>query len=316
MVGWWLLVACPKPAPVAAPVAAVASGPAPTGGPWRSTVSADHPLVGRIWSVRDGRFASEDELLADLRAVPYVMLGEKHDNPDHHRLQAELVGELQPKACAFEMLDHADPIADAADPDALATAADWANSGWPDFAIYRPVFAACYDAHAAVVAASPTRDEVRTAMTSGIDALPAEVVAGLDRSHPLDDAQRASLTEEIEDSHCGQATPEMVTAMIQGQVFKDAFFARALAAEPVPAVLIAGGGHTRTDRGVPLYLEPESRTVLLAEVDPDRPDPAQYTGESPDWIWFTPAVSDEDPCVAFAEQLKKMGHGPPPPGPR
>ena len=33
-----------------------------------------------------------------------VFLGEQHDNPAHHRKQAELVGEIAPQALVFEML--------------------------------------------------------------------------------------------------------------------------------------------------------------------------------------------------------------------
>ena len=53
-----------------------------------------NPLVGKIWSVADGAFISEDDLFARLASKHYVLLGEKHDNPRHHQLQAKVVQAL------------------------------------------------------------------------------------------------------------------------------------------------------------------------------------------------------------------------------
>jgi uncharacterized iron-regulated protein len=82
------------------------------------------------------------------------------------------------------------------------------------------------------------------------------------------------------------------------------------------AVLIAGAGHVRNDRGVPAYLRqivPDARPVSVAflEVDPKRPDVESYVtrfeGRLPfDYVWFTPAVDDEDPCEKFRKSLERM----------
>ncbi|MEJ2019704.1 MAG: ChaN family lipoprotein, partial [Maritimibacter sp.] len=40
-------------------------------------------------------------------AADVVVLGEQHDNPAHHLVQAEAVAELAPKALVFEMLTEA-----------------------------------------------------------------------------------------------------------------------------------------------------------------------------------------------------------------
>lgn len=297
------LVGCPK-APVEAP-GSMSAGP--VGGPWESPLYVDHPLVGRIWDVHARRFATEAELLADLGQASYVLIGEKHDSPDHHRLQARIVTALKPSACVFEMLDHADPIADATDAASLAAAADWEKSGWPEFSLYAPVFDACYGAGASVRAGHPTRDEVKIAMMQGMAALPPEFVADLPLSVTLNEAQRAQLGDEIVESHCGHATPELVEMMIVGQTLKDAYMARSLVASGERAVLIAGTGHTRPDHGVPIYLEPASRSVRLIEVSADDADPVTYGDDGSDWLWFTPRLDDTDPCEVFAEQLKKLG---------
>ncbi|MEZ4236632.1 MAG: ChaN family lipoprotein [Myxococcota bacterium] len=301
-----LLAGCtPKQAPVAAGAEAQAP-PAPMGGPWATSVLADHPLVGRIWDVAGGRFVDVDAMVADLRSADHVLLGEKHDNPDHHRLQALLVRELAPPAVGFEMLDVGDPIADATTADALAEASDWANSGWPPFDFYRPIFDAAYGGGAKVIAAHPTREEVDVAMQQGASALPAEATAGLP-DRPLPAEALASLSEEIVESHCGHAPDEVVQMMIRGQELKDAWMARALQQAGEHSVLVAGGGHTRVDRGVPFYLDGKTETVQMVEVSRDEPDPASYD-EPATYVWFTPRVDEDDPCEKFRQQLEAMRH--------
>jgi uncharacterized iron-regulated protein len=82
---------------------------------------------------------------------------------------------------------------------------------------------------------------------------------------------------------------------------------RLLGAHGGPAVLVAGAGHVRTDRGVPLRIRaarPGARVVSVAfvEVDRDRTTPESYAGRYAatrlpfDFVWFTPRANDDDPC--------------------
>jgi hypothetical protein len=107
--------------------------------------------AGRVYDIATRRFVSPDEAVARAAGADLVLLGEKHDNPDHHRLQAWLLDALaragRRPAVVFEMIprDRAGALATAlgaspSDPDALAEALDWSHSGWPPFALYRPVF--------------------------------------------------------------------------------------------------------------------------------------------------------------------------------
>ena len=54
---------------------------------WQSQLHIEHALVGMIWDSQGDEFIAEDELLARIEGVSYLLLGEKHDNPDHHALQ-------------------------------------------------------------------------------------------------------------------------------------------------------------------------------------------------------------------------------------
>ncbi|MCB0311381.1 MAG: ChaN family lipoprotein, partial [Bdellovibrionales bacterium] len=77
---------------------------------WTSKHSRSHPLVGRIWDVSQNRFVDRGDLAATAVEADFLYLGEKHDNPDHHRLRSEFISELAHSgrsiALGFEQLSE------------------------------------------------------------------------------------------------------------------------------------------------------------------------------------------------------------------
>ena len=59
-----------------------------------SPLERDHPLVGRNWDTRAQAFVTRDALIQRAAGARLVLLGEIHDNADHHRLQAEVLAAL------------------------------------------------------------------------------------------------------------------------------------------------------------------------------------------------------------------------------
>jgi uncharacterized iron-regulated protein len=191
---------------------------------------------------------------------------------------------------------------------ALARAVDWSRSGWPDFRLYEPIVRAALEAGVPVVGANLSRAVTQTVRRGGIGALDSTVRArlGLERVLPLEGS--IALFAEIRRSHCDAIPDESVERMADVQRARDAQMAEALvrAATRDGAVLIAGAGHTRVDRGVPWALArqgPGAPVVALAlvEVRKDLLDPAGYgpEGTAYDAVWFTPRVDDRDPCESF-----------------
>ena len=298
-------------------LAACGGPPAPTGltpiGPWRTQAGLDHPLVGRAWA--DGAFIDVATVPERLRTAHFVLIGEQHDHPDHHRIQAWLLGALLrdgPRVTAFEMLDDADreAVLQARDPVGLAHAVAWDKSGWPDFELYIPVFQAIFAGEGTILPAHPDRATLKGVMTEGLASWPdtRTVRLGLDRPLPPD--QQAAMTAEIIESHCGHAPEAMVAPMITAQRVKDAWMAWRMAEAGQPVVLIAGNGHTRRDRGVPAYLPfHDARPALavgLLPVHAGRTAPTDYPVGAYDVVIFTPRESDQDPCERFKVQLEKM----------
>jgi uncharacterized iron-regulated protein len=74
-------------------------------------------------------------------------------------------------------------------------------------------------------------------------------------------------------------------------------------------VLIAGAGHARTDRGVPLHLArmaPDAKILSLAFVEADDESTEADVAALPfDVVWFTARVENVDHCAALKRSLRK-----------
>ena len=297
---------------------------------WKSTFGRYHPLSGRIWDVSSARFIDRQSLITRLARADFLLLGERHDNPDHHLLQAEVLRRLialgRRPAVGFEMfgLDDAGAIANHLglapnDADGLGRAVNWNKSGWPDWAMYQPIAEVALQARLRIVATNLPRAAARKMNSDGLTAFEPSVRGelGLDRS--LSDAMFATMATDIRDSHCGYASEGSVKAMVGVQRARDAQMAQSLiaASDPDGAILVAGAGHVRKDYGIPVYLAAKAGgkqviSIAFLEVDKQKSEPRNYAlanGRLPfDYVWFTARVDDEDPCEKFKaqfEQLKK-----------
>jgi uncharacterized iron-regulated protein len=277
----------------------------------------NHPLVGRIYDVAQQRFVTPLAVETALARASLVVVGETHDNRDHHALEAQLLhefGAAHPGArVGFEMLDADQAVALVRPPapanaNELAERVGWASSGWPDFALYRPVFEAAFADRLPIVAAHPNGASVR----ASLQAVAPEEASALHLDQPLPAAQQAAQQAEIREAHCGHAPAAMVTAMQRAQSYKDAFMAHSILRAGLPALLVSGRGHARKDRGVPVFWQRGGRaslSVALVDVADSVLAPLDYDVGAFDLVVFTPRVSDEDPCQRFREQLERMQHG-------
>jgi uncharacterized iron-regulated protein len=319
-------VGCASPRAPAPPARATPAAPAPSAivprGPseaWRTKLDVEHVLVGQIWDVKRGAFVKQAQLGEALSKARFVLLGEKHDNPDHHALQAQMIERLvqhgRRPAVVLEMLETEQQAAlDAYVARADATSAGlgaalaWEKTSWPPFSEYQPIFDAAFAAKLRLVAGNLAQADAKALVKQGISALPEPQVKALRLEEPFPAELERSLLEELKASHCGHLPDKWLAPMALAQHARDAAMARALATSSAAdgAVLIAGGGHARRDRGVPYYLALEApgasvASVLLREVRHGETDPKLYVAaDGPfDFVWFTPRASDEDPCAAF-----------------
>ncbi|HVI51756.1 MAG TPA: ChaN family lipoprotein [Candidatus Sulfotelmatobacter sp.] len=271
-------------------------------------------LEGRIWDVSAHSFISREEAARRMTAADFLLLGERHDNAEHHRLQAWAIEQItaagRRPAAAFEMIgpeQQAVLVQPATDADALAAALDWPHSGWPDFALYRPVFQAVLKAGLPILPANVAKDELR-AIAHG-ESIPPNRILFLRLDKPLPGPLADGLAQDVRDAHCGQIPEAAIPGMIAAQRARDAAMAHAMADNTLgSAVLIAGAGHIRKDRGVPRILESitQDRRILsvgFVEVDAAKADAAAYDAPY-DLAWFTSAAPPIDGCAEMAKRKK------------
>jgi uncharacterized iron-regulated protein len=306
----------------------MAPAPAPAPARWESPLGADHPLAGVVFDVSSGRRASEAELSARVQASDIVLVGETHDNPDHHRLQASILRTFAAAhpapAVVFEMLNRdQQPAVDATlaahpgDADALGKAVAWDASGWPAWSMYRPVFEAALAARGPIVAAGLDRSAAMRIAHEGLAALDPALVQAFALNAPLPPEEQTALRKEMSEAHCGLLPESMLDSMVLVQRSRDALLAERLhegVERAHGAFLVAGAGHVRRDRGVPAQLTraygARSLAIGLVQVSAEDATPERYaaafeaTALPFDFVWFTPRGNDVDHCAEMRAHVK------------
>ncbi|MBC2836377.1 ChaN family lipoprotein [Paragemmobacter straminiformis] len=242
------------------------------------------------------------DALDALPQVDIVLLGEVHDNPLHHANQARAVAAIAPAALVFEMLLPEQvkrlpkDMADAARVDA---AIGWTERGWPDFALYRPIFAAAPKAR--VYGADVPQRDVRRAAMDGA----AAVMAGFGLDKALPEGVQDQRETELWAAHCFAMPKGAMAGMVQVQRLRDAALARAairaLRETGGPVAVILGAEHARTDWGVPALIRAEAPALTVLSVGQVEGSDGPQDGPQPFDLWIaTDGVAGrDDPCAAF-----------------
>ena len=232
-----------------------------------------------------------------------VILGEIHDNPEHHVMQAAAITALAPKAVVFEMLTAAQAGLITPDlqqdMDSLGQVLGWDASGWPPFADYAPIFRAA--ATAQIYGGALTDTAINQVFSSGAAAVFGANAAAYGLTQPLAPADQTARAGEQRDAHCGKLPEAMLGGMVQVQRARDAMLARAVVAAwdatGGPVVVITGSGHARRDTGIPAVLvlaRPDLTVFSLALTEQPLPANAPFDA----WV-LTDAIDRPDPCLAF-----------------
>jgi uncharacterized iron-regulated protein len=194
--------------------------------------AAVHPLSGRIWDTRAQDWVSTTELERRLARVRYVLLGEVHDNAEHHRLHrgllAALIRDGRRPVIAMEQFDREHQAALqrvqqqlTATPESLKSAGRF-GKGW-NWSFYEPIIRLALDHRLPVLAANLSRADAGRVSTEGASAvLGAAAVTALQLEQPLQDAARLKLEQVIEEGHCGKVPRNLLPGMVAAQRARDA----------------------------------------------------------------------------------------------
>lgn len=268
---------------------------------WQSPEGREHADLGQIVDLRTGQRLSPQQLIEQLAPAPRVLVGEAHDNPDHHALQLWLLQALEAQraqgSLLLEMLtpDQQGPvdavrtrIADGQSVADLPAALVW-QKGW-DWTLYGPIVQHALAQPYPLLAANLDQTQMRRIyrkrpLLSGALSTAAAV--------------QEPLLEQILTAHCGKLPKSKLPAMLAVQQQRDRRMATVLLAAPQPSLLFAGTFHVRRDLGVPLHLADlgdKAASLVLILADVGQP----VSAAAADFVWYTPALPERDYCADFA----------------
>ena len=266
-------------------------------------VTAPPPVTGEIHDLRSGQVLTAQQLIERLAKSEQLIVGEQHDNRDHHQLQLWLLqalGQRRPQgSLLLEMLTpdqqlRVNDVRHASTPPIdLPGALAW-QSGW-DWDLYGPIVRFALGQPYLLLAANLDNSEVRA-----VYAQP----PALNGSRSNAPSVKDELLAQISGSHCGLLPKSQMPAMLAVQQQRDRRMAERLRAAPEPSLLLAGAYHARKDVGVPLHVldlgEARAPTVLMLAQRGSEVTPAMA-----DYVWYTPATPTPDYCEEMRKQMGK-----------
>lgn len=269
--------------------------PLPT---WQSPEGREHVDLGMIRDLNSGQTLTPQQLVARLAGASRVLVGEQHDNPDHHALQLWLLQALADQrkqgSLLLEMLTPDQQTAvDAVQkqihqgnyPADLPAALGW-QKGW-DWALYGPIV------RFSLAQPYPLLSANLGAQEMGAIYHQRPVLSG---TLSTNSTVREQLLSQVRESHCGLLPEDAMPAMLAVQQQRDRRMAHSVMDAPAPALLFAGSYHVRKDLGVPLHMADLGSTdkpvvLLFAQVG------SEVEPHSADYVWYTAAIADQDYCA-------------------
>jgi len=228
-----------------------------------------------VWTVPGGGRIAAPKILARAAKAQVVLLGESHDDADHHRWEAQTVAALsalQPKlVLGFEMFPRrVQPaldrwVAGELSEAAFLKAADWPQVWGYNAAFYLPLFHFARMHRAPMVALNVEREFVRAVRAGGLQAVAPEKREGVSAPAAASEAYLARLFHayaqhpENKGSVPARTDPEFLR-FAEAQLVWDRAMAQALAAaaarHPQALVIgVMGSQHVARGSGVQRQLE-------------------------------------------------------------
>jgi uncharacterized iron-regulated protein len=270
-----------------------------------------------IFSLSSFKSLSRGTLVAQISKKDVIILGEVHDNVEHHRIHGQLLNEIndfrklandgkkdQVKiSIVVEHLPAGNTVQFNSPLEKSLINAGFNPQSWA-WPTHEPLFSAIPSSGLALKGGSLSASAGKEIFSSNGASAPANVKLLMERSS-LSEASQKILFKEIQDGHCGLFPEDKIPPMAQVQRARDASLAYE-AAQYVPSILIVGNGHAWNDIGVPQVIRANYPNTSLASVifieDGGISDPqklllkAKQLSKKADYVWFTSTVDRKDPC--------------------
>lgn len=262
-----------------------------------------HIASAQIIDLNSGRQISEQQLIDQLRLNDVVLLGEFHDNAQHHAQRAGLIKQIahHQLTVVAEHLPSPSKVMYQGDllSDLQAVGFDAKAWRWP---LHSALFDAVRSARLPFIGGNLPKGFSRQLFSDGASALP-EPLAQSYKVAMLDGSAQQRLDQDLMDGHCGKLPEKYLQPMRLVQRATDLSMTQALL-DHSPAVLLAGNGHVRKDYGVPQVLKrlaPELKIAAVGFVENDQTveELVKSSANRYDFIWISEAIKRADPCEDF-----------------
>lgn len=249
------------------------------------------PTPAGPWLDAIGEPVAHAELMGRAASAEAVLLGERHDRPDHHRWQLHVAAGLaahRPLVLGFEMFPArlnpvlAEWVAGQLSEDAFLTRAEWRTVwGFPP-EIYLPLFRFCREGAIPMIGLNVPRQLVRAVGAGGWNSVPGNQREGLTPACPSPPVYRRFIFDLTggarPDRKAKSPDDSAFDAFVRAQEVWDRAFAThihaAIQRPGAPLVVgIMGMGHVQFGGGVPWQLADlgVTRTHVLIPQDRDEP---------------------------------------------
>lgn len=279
--------------------------------------------ANNVIDVSSSQALDEKDLETRLGSAKVILIGEKHDHPSHHKIQAQLIARLADKPIEGIWFEHFDRTQKKdlkrfdhtnGTTEAFRKIVGWDESGWPEWNLYEPLFIEVLKLKKPIYAANLDRTAVGSVMKSGYEIVfNLDAVGALKLKQALPNGLNAKLADLIDKTHCHRMPDSLKQKMVRAQRAKDAYMALSLGAPSQDSVkvFIAGNGHVRNDWGVPHYLQSlgyQKKDILSIGILEGQWDESlnQKDAYPFDIVFFTKVHDDRDPCEVYKESLKKL----------
>ena len=262
-------------------------------------VAGSSPVAGKGPPMQsdNGAELGFSAMVADLAAADVVLIGERHDDRAHHRVQQTVIQALAGQRAVALGLE-AFP---AGEDQALA---DWRRGrigDWPTFLdeadwyrhwgvapeAYRPVLETARLLGLPTAGINIPRAWIRTVAAEGPEALTDEQRERIGPVAPVPEGYRERLEASFESHDGGRSVDSFIAAQLRCDAAMAGGLLELHRQHPEHLIIgLAGSGHIRGGYGIPRQLRERASDVDVATVlpfDPDRDDPPAK-GEA-DYLW-------------------------------
>jgi uncharacterized iron-regulated protein len=262
-----------------------------------------HVSHARIIDLHTEQEMTEQMLVERLRTQDVVLLGELHDNAQHHALRAGLISQIKRDKLSV-IAEHLPSGVRVKRAGALLSdleAAGFDAKGW-QWPLHSPLFDAVLAANMPLIGGNLPKGFSRQLFEQGESALPAPMARAYQTASLNPEASR-HLDQDLIDGHCGKLPDKYLQPMRLVQRATDLSMAQALL-DHAPSVLLAGNGHVRKDYGVPQALAALTPALKLTavgfyEADTPREELVKSLRGRYDIVWISEPAERSDPCENF-----------------